>query len=508
MKRLFIMLLLACSAIITVNAYETANPQKKPENVIFVLNAIINKFGQNEGQVYSVNRNPNTGIIESSTKIVPFSCPANAMKNDNVLNAVAINFPKEEPLAYQFLHIQPGSNEQFQLKIMTDNGTNGHSLRIRTNKKQEMWLMCCKNPENPQLRDAYAVTWQYVNDQKSQVAGTVYMLTSLRPDLFEKSMSSSVFAKESSDAKKVFRLEGRVGDDLTDSLYVFYMAPTGEELNSVTDDSYVATMPVINRNFSFTLELDKPMVGRIRTVMPDGSLCQLWTNIDCVPGETYHITTHNGWYEEDRLYERRVGRYSGKSLLTERQIQGNDDVDVLPLEADTVPIYDPTPENADNTDFQMSEKERLRALVMVKAGQELSNIEPTINMIKATYQHISEIWKVKTTMGANAGKAHSDAFAEDIEKSFKRIVKLNKELDNDVQAVAKAVNDSPLSQKVKADVMGDSYRAILDFLTEQNKAFSAMVQQTGSLPKAAVKTQKYVNELTAKYMAKAVKYTR
>ena len=118
MKRLFIMLLLACSAIITVNAYETATPQKKPENVIFVLNAIINKFGQNEGQVYSVNRNPNTGIIESSTKIVPFSCPANAMKNDNVLNAVAINFPKEEPLAYQFLHIQPGSNEQFQLKIM------------------------------------------------------------------------------------------------------------------------------------------------------------------------------------------------------------------------------------------------------------------------------------------------------------------------------------------------------------------------------------------------------
>ena len=371
-----------------------------------------------------------------------------------------------------------------------------------------MWLMCCKNPENPQLRDAYAVTWQYVNDQKSQVAGTVYMLTSLRPDLFEKSMSSSVFAKESSDAKKVFRLEGRVGDDLTDSLYVFYMAPTGDELNSVTDDSYVATMPVINRNFSFTLELDKPMVGRIRTVMPDGSLCQLWTNIDCVPGETYHITTHNGWYEEDRLYERRVGRYSGKSLLTERQIHGNDDVDVLPLEADTVPIYDPTPENADNTDFQMSEKERLMALVMVKAGQEVLNIEPTINMIKATYQHISEIWKVKTTMGANAGKAHSDAFAEDIEKSFKRIVKLNKELDDDVQAVAKAVNESPLPQKEKADAMGNFNRAILDFLTEQNKAFSAMVQQTGSLPKAAVKTQKYVNELTAKYMAKAVKYTR
>ena len=68
------MLLIACSAITTISANPSASPQKKPENVIFTLNAIIQKFGQKEGQVYSVNRNPNTGIIESSTKIVPFRC--------------------------------------------------------------------------------------------------------------------------------------------------------------------------------------------------------------------------------------------------------------------------------------------------------------------------------------------------------------------------------------------------------------------------------------------------
>ena len=98
MKRIIIMLLIACSAFTTISADPSAAPQKKPETVIFTLNTIIQKFGQNEGQVYSVNRNPNTGIIESSIKIVPFHCSANRIKNDNVMNAVAINFPKEEKL--------------------------------------------------------------------------------------------------------------------------------------------------------------------------------------------------------------------------------------------------------------------------------------------------------------------------------------------------------------------------------------------------------------------------
>jgi hypothetical protein len=143
------MLLIACSAITTASADFTATPQKKPTNVIFTLNAIIQKFGMNEGQIFSVNRNPNTGIMESSTKIVPFSCPTNDIKNDNVLNAVSINFQKEEPLSYQFQHIQPGSNENIYLMVI-DNDGKSNNVRIRSNKRQEMWMMCTKNPENPQ----------------------------------------------------------------------------------------------------------------------------------------------------------------------------------------------------------------------------------------------------------------------------------------------------------------------------------------------------------------------
>ena len=298
MKRIIIMLLIACSALTTISADPSAAPQKKPETVIFTLNTIIQKFGLNEGQVYSVNRNPNTGIIESSIKIVPFHCSANHIQNDNVMNAVAINFPKEEPLAYQFLHIQPGSNENFSLKVITNNGTSQGTQRIRTNKNQNMWLMCCKNPENPQLRDAYAIVWE---DDGVDVDGTVYMITSLRPDMYEKTMISD---------NSFFRIDGRVGDDLKDSLYVFYVADNAEELNAIADDAFVSTMPVVNKRFTVDIALDKPKVGRIRTVMPDGSLCKLWTNIDIVPGETYRITTHNGWYEEDRDYDSRCSSRS------------------------------------------------------------------------------------------------------------------------------------------------------------------------------------------------------
>ena len=238
MKRIVIMLLIACSTITTISADPSAAPKKKPESVIFTLNAIIQKFGLNEGQVYSVNRNPNTGIIESSTKIVPFHCKANHMQNDNVLNAVAINFPKDEPLAYQFLHVQPGSNEMFSLKVISNDGTSQSTQRIRTNKNQEMWLMCCKNPENPQLRDAYAIVWEHTDE----IDGTIYMISSLRPDIYTKNLETS---------KRTFKIEGRVDANIKDSLYNIYIAESAEALEAIGDDDYVACVPVINKRFEF-----------------------------------------------------------------------------------------------------------------------------------------------------------------------------------------------------------------------------------------------------------------
>ena len=439
MKRIIVMLLIACSAVATISADSSAAPQKKPETVIFTLNAIIQKFGQNEGQVYSVNRNPNTNIIESSIKIVPFRCSANRIQNDNVMNAVAINFPKEEPLAYQFLHVQPGSNELFSLKVITNNGTNQSTQRIRTNKNQEMWLMCCKNPENPQLRDAYAIVWEHTDE----IEGTIYMISSLRPDMYEKAAES-----------RMFKIVGRVDENIKDSLYNIYIAESREALYNLEDHEYVACVPVVNKRFEWQTELTKPCVGRLRCIFPDGKLCSAWIDLDFVPGETYNITVHNGYYDEDKDYERRVGRQSGHSLIEPNAVKVEDSQSFKP------------------TEVQRMQLEPIVELAKMK-----------IEEIKSLYQQL----RSKNLSWVNKGAV------------FDNITKKNKELDKQFQDVIKVVKGLKFPKNEESKAWSELYKEILKFYSEQNRGLTEMSGQ-GQLPKSAQKTQETVNKIIQKYM--------
>ena len=462
MKRIIVMLLIACSAITTISADSSAAPKKKPESVIFTLNAIIQKFGLNEGQVYSVNRNPNTGIIESSTKVVPFHCKANHMQNDNVLNAVAINFPKDEPLAYQFLHVQPGSNEMFSLKVISNDGTSQSTQRIRTNKNQEMWLMCCKNPENPQLRDAYAIVWEHTDE----IDGTIYMISSLRPDIYTKNLETS---------KRTFKIEGRVDANIKDSLYNIYIAESAEALEAIGDDDYVACVPVVNKRFEFQTELDRPMVGRLRCIFPNGELCSAWINLDFVPGETYRITVHNGYYDEDRDYERRVGRNSGKSLLNDRQKRGIDDV--VPKDLPDNATYVGPVKVEETSSFKPTEAQKMQ----LKPIMELAEMK--IEEIKNLYQRLD---------AKNVGWANKGAI-------FDNITKKNKELDKQFQDVIKVVKGIKMPKHEESRAWSELYKEILEFYTEQNKGLTRMLGQA-QLPKSAQKTQETINKLIQKYL--------
>jgi len=460
MKRIIVMLLIACSAVTTISADSSAAPQKKPEIVIATLNAIIQKFGQNEGQVYSVNRNPNTGIIESSIKIVPFRCSANRIQNDNVMNAVAINFPKDEPLAYQFLHVQPGSNEMFSLKVITNDGTSQGTQRIRTNKNQEMWFMCCKNPENPQLRDAYAIVWEHTDE----IEGTIYMITSLRPDMYEKAAES-----------RMFKIVGRVDENIKDSLYNIYIAESREALYNLEDHEYVACVPVVNKRFEWQTELTKPCVGRLRCIFPDGELCSAWIDLDFVPGETYNITVHNGYYDEDKDYERRVGRQSGHSLIEPNAVKVVESIRRENLPADATYIGSVKVE--DSQPFKPTEVQRMQ----LKAIFELAEIK--MEDIKALYQQL----RSENISWLNKGVV------------FDNITKKNKELDKQFQDVIKVVKGLKMSKHEESQALSELYKEILEFYTEQNKILTEMSGQT-QLPKSAQKTQETVSKIIQKYM--------
>lgn len=470
MKRLFILLLIACSTIATIHAQQRAKGlQTTPIHVKTLFNDIIKTWGAPSDEVFSINKNPNTNLIESSVRITYFVANNSEWtdENDKSLNLKDISeaFKKDEPTSYQLLHLSPGTYESFSLRAVDGNGKD-KSYLVRGMNKEEMWLLCTKNAENPQLRDAYAIKWSLSDDER-KILGAIYQITSLRPDIYEKELASS---------KKTFKIVGRVDENIKDSLYNIYIAESGEELANIGDDDYVACVPVINKRFEWQTELDKPMAGRLRCIFPDGSLCSAWINLDFVPGETYNITVHNGYFDDDQDYERRVGRYSGRSLLNERQKRGNDDVvilddvviDTIPTDHRVIPLKDevnPTPE------------QKMR---MEKMGMD---IQMNTDAIKATYKSL----KPFVDMGSLTG---SDNY-------FKQIIKLNKELDVKCQDYIKYLGSF---DSLPSDWKTDLYGGILGFYSEQSQGFGELYKKVGVLPKPTQKAQKYVNQLMEKYM--------
>ena len=490
------MLLIACSIITTASADPTAAaPQRKPENVIRIMNTLIDRFGAKERQIYSVNRNPNTGIIESSIRAITFYCDAPGSYIPQVVDC----FTKDEPLSYQFMHLTNSNDQKVIVDVLTNNGQNNTQVHVRTLKEEELWFMCTKNPENPQLRDVYAISWKYV-ENKRVASGSVYMITSLRPDLYQKNMSSAGLL---SDNKNTFTIDGRVGYDLNDSLYVVYIADTAEELNNVKDSDFVATMPVVNKRFTFSIELDKPKVGRIRTVMPDGSLCELWTNLDFVPGETYRITTHNGYYDEDRDYEQRVGRYSGKSLLSELQKRGVDDasgkIEWDPREEDGVTVepeihLSQSVRDIEAWRFSLSPQQE------IALEQKSKNLRSCMKMVQDAYEVIANI------MGQ--GPAFKARLGIYVDQQCDEILKRNKELDKAFSDMVKSIKATNPPQSFLDEMYSEGFKEILDVFTKQNNSFNEFFMARGSLSKKAKKTQKYINSLTEKYMTEMTKHLR
>ena len=253
------------------------------------------------------------------------------------------------------------------------------------------------------------------------------------------------------------------------------MADTSEELDKQADDAFIAYMPVKNKRFSFSVEIDKPKVGRIRTVMPDGSLCHLWTNLDFVPGETYQITTHNGYYDEDRDYERRVGRYSGKSLLNNQQVRGIDDVSIDTVATEAV-FPEPSP------------------ILKMRMEMRYKALETKMEAVKTLYRSLDPKNNVSWVRKGLI---------------FDQITKQNKEVDADFRDLQDLFKDyfkefDNLVGK-RAEILGKGYAELLEFYTEQNKGLTEMMSSGIQLPKSAQKTQKALNKYIEKYMTEMTK---
>lgn len=480
MKRLIIMLLIASSALSTTFAqkkdatWQKARPlseAKYPTVVRDALNDLIQHFALAEGQSYSVNRNPVTDVLESSERVVRFRCEA----AEPMLQAVKNAYNTSEYITYQFTQIMPGGNEQFAIRVVSDGGKVNKTIPVRTKNTQEMWFLATKNLENPQLRDVYAIVWEKKSavDQPDMFEGIIYMISSLRPDLYTKEMDSS---------KKTFRIEGRVDANIKDSLYNIYIADTYAQLCGQSDDAYVACVPVINKRFEYQVELDHPVAGRLRCIFPDGELCSAWIDLDFVPGETYHITVHNGYYDDDMDYEHRVGRFSGKSL-----INGSATVDEPRESVRTVadPMEQVQLLQAERT------KESINKAVEVQLKFKANKIEVDMKILKVLYEQLDPAKRIEFPM----------------DLTFDQILNKNKTIESDFADMIKLAGNDVISDKDKIEFKTHIYKKALELVIEQNKILSEASRVVG-FPKSGRKLQNYLEKLSDKYMNALTKLMR
>ena len=480
MKRLIIMLLISSSALSTTFAqkkdanWQKARPAsevKYPTVVRGALNDFIQHFALAEGQSYSVNRNPVTDVLESSERVVRFRCDT----AEPMLQAVKNAYNTSEYITYQFTQIMPGGNEQFAIRVVSDGGKVNKTIPVRTKNTQEMWFLATKNLENPQLRDVYAIVWEKKSaiDWPDMFEGTIYMISSLRPDLYTKEMDSS---------KKTFRIEGRVDANIKDSLYNIYIADTYAQLCGQSDDAYVACVPVINKRFEYQVELDHPVAGRLRCIFPDGELCSAWIDLDFVPGETYHITVHNGYYDDDMDYEHRVGRFSGKSL-----INGSATVDEPRESVRTVtdPMEQVQLLQAERT------KESINKAVEVQLKFKANKIEVDMKILKVLYEQLDPAKRIEFPM----------------DLTFDQILNKNKTIESDFADMIKLAGNDVISDKDKIEFKTHIYKKALELVIEQNKILSEASRIVG-FPKSGRKLQTYLEKLSDKYMNALTKLMR
>ena len=96
-----------------------------------------------------------------------------------------------------------------------------------------------------------------------------------------------------------FVIEGFVDENITDSCYNIYLA---DEHFKIQDEP-VATVPVVNKRFTYVVNIDKMTAGLLRCIFPGGELCEATIALYFVPGETVRLFVHNGHYDLSKSEE-------------------------------------------------------------------------------------------------------------------------------------------------------------------------------------------------------------
>lgn len=114
-----------------------------------------------------------------------------------------------------------------------------------------------------------------------------------------KSEKNNMFIIPELNEPQLFILEGSVDPQITDSCYNIYLSDEYFHIEGEVPDTCVQ---VVDGKFHYELPLTKTIAGRVRCIFPGGELCSAWIDLWFVPGETLHLSVHNGYYETDHPF--------------------------------------------------------------------------------------------------------------------------------------------------------------------------------------------------------------
>ncbi|MCH5178997.1 MAG: hypothetical protein J1F13_04870 [Prevotellaceae bacterium] len=176
MKRNFLVFILL-GAILCVKANPTDNsPAVKPERVIAALKDFETKYGKASEKMASIYHDGTDGSLISSVTTIPFECMD---FNKSIMPQLKEAFIADKDIAIQCSIYEPGQGGTFQ--AYTGNTTKEY-IMTRPSNKYGIYFISTKNEENPLHRDLIAINFE---PSGIRYTGTIYYITSLRPDLVE-----------------------------------------------------------------------------------------------------------------------------------------------------------------------------------------------------------------------------------------------------------------------------------------------------------------------------------
>lgn len=123
-------------------------------------------------------------------------------------------------------------------------------------------------------------------------------------------ISCAAFAQQNT-----FVLKGTVDPVITDSCYNVYIA---DEYGHYEKSKPDFCIPVVDKKFSHTFEVDKVTAAYVKCIFPGGEECSASIAFMMVPNSEYTINVHNGYYGDDYDYNYRSRLERGIYALREK----------------------------------------------------------------------------------------------------------------------------------------------------------------------------------------------